>query len=291
MRKFLLKASSLFLLIAITSVGCSQSLKLNIVVFGAHPDDADYKVGGSATKWAKKGHNVLFVSITNGDAGHQEMGGRQLAKRRRKEAREAAKRFGIQYRVLSNHDGQLMPTLENREEIIKIIREWKSDIVIGHRPNDYHPDHRNASTLMQDAAYMVIVPNVVPGTPALSKNPVFLYMEDNFQKPQPFNPDICVDISGSYKQKIYAMSAHESQYFEWLPWTSHSLNEVPEGKEERLEWLAKKRMPVITEKERECLIKCYGEEKGSKITMAESFEVCEYGRRPSETEISQLLGL
>ena len=65
----------------------------------------------------------LFVSLTNGDAGHHEKGGGALAKIRMAEAKEAGKRFGVEYKVLDNHDGELMPTLENRKKIIRIIRQ------------------------------------------------------------------------------------------------------------------------------------------------------------------------
>lgn len=276
----------LFGILSFQTVG--QSPQMNVVVLGAHPDDADYKVGGTAILLAKAGHKVLFVSLTNGQAGHHILKGKELADIRKKEAAEAGKRFGVEYLVLDNPDGELVPSLEVRSQVIKVIREWNADVVIGHRPNDYHPDHRNTSVLMQDAAYMVIVPNVVADVPPLKKNPVFLYMEDRFQKPQPFHPDICVDISKVYEQKIYAMAAHESQYFEWLPWTSGQLNEVPAGKEQRLKWLAESRKPQLTKEKNDCLVKWYGSARAREIKWSESFEVCEYGRQPTESEIRQL---
>jgi LmbE family N-acetylglucosaminyl deacetylase len=262
--------------------------KTNVVVIGAHPDDCDIDAGGTAILFAKAGHNVLFVSVTNGDAGHQEKGGGALAKIRMAEAQEAGKRFGVKYVVLDHHDGELMPTLDIRLEIIRLIRQWNADVVIGPRPNDYHPDHRNTAILLQDAAYMVIVPNVAPDTPPLKKNPVFLYTEDGFQKPTQFQPDIAVDITSVFDQKIYAMAAHESQFFEWLPWTNGTLNEVPKTEAERLKWLAEWRKPGINEKTKESLVKWYGNEKAGKAKYAEGFEICEYGRRPSEEEIRQL---
>jgi LmbE family N-acetylglucosaminyl deacetylase len=262
--------------------------KTNVVVIGAHPDDCDIDAGGTAILFANAGHNVLFVSVTNGDAGHQAKGGGALAKIRMAEAQEAGKRFGVKYVVLDHHDGELMPTLDIRLEIIRLIRKWNADVVIGPRPNDYHPDHRNTAILLQDAAYMVIVPNVAPDTPPLKKNPVFLYTEDGFQKPTPFQPDIAVDITSVFDQKIYAMAAHESQFFEWLPWTSGKLDEVPKTEAERLKWLANWRKPGINEKTRESMIKWYGNEKADKAKYAEGFEICEYGRRPSDEEIRQL---
>lgn len=262
--------------------------KTNIVVIGAHPDDCDIDAGGTAIQFANAGHNVLFISVTNGDAGHHEKGGGALARIRRAEAQEAGKRFGVKYIVLDNHDGELMPTLDIRLNLIRLIRQWKADIVIGPRPNDYHPDHRNTAILIQDAAYMVIVPNVAPDTPPLKKNPVFLYTEDRFQKPTPFQPDITVDITTVLDQKIYAMSAHKSQFFEWLPWTMGTLDQVPTTEDERLKWLKEWRKPYSNDAVKQSLIKWYGEKKAETIQYSESFEICEYGRRPSDEEIKKL---
>lgn len=267
---------------------CFAQEKINVVVIGAHPDDCDIDAGGTAILWAKAGHNVMFVSVTNGDAGHHEKGGGALAKIRRAEAQEAGKRFGVKYVVLDNHDGELMPTLDIRLNIIRLIRQWNADVVIGPRPNDYHPDHRNTAILIQDAAYMVIVPNLAPDTPPLKRNPVFLYTEDGFQKPYPFQPEIAVDISTVFDQKIYAMAAHESQFFEWLPWTSGKLEQVPKSEADRLKWLAEWRNPKINDKVKKSLEKWYGAEKAGKIKHAEAFEICEYGRRPSDEEIRKL---
>ncbi len=275
---------SLFILLSF----CFAQEKVNIVVIGAHPDDCDIDAGGTAILFAKAGHNVLFVSVTNGDAGHHEKGGGALAKIRRAEAQEAGKRFGVKYVVLDNHDGELMPTLDIRLNIIRLIRQWNADVVIGPRPNDYHPDHRNTAILIQDAAYMVIVPNVAPDTPPLKRNPVFLYTEDGFQKPYPFQPDIAVDITSVFDQKIYAMAAHESQFFEWLPWTSGKLDQVPKTEADRLKWLAEWRNPKINDNVKKSLEKWYGAEKTVNVKHAEAFEVCEYGRKPSDEEIRKL---
>jgi LmbE family N-acetylglucosaminyl deacetylase len=266
----------------------AQQEKIRIIVFGAHPDDCDGDAGGTAILWAKMGNAVKFVSVTNGDAGHQEMGGGALAKRRIAEAMEAGRRFGVEYEVLDNHDGELTPDLKTRKDIIRLIREWKADVVITHRSNDYHPDHRYTAILVQDAAYMVIVPNIVPETPPLSVNPVFLYSQDNFQKPNPFHPDIAVAIDDVIDQKIYAMSAHESQFFEWLPWTAGKLDQVPEDEKARLEFIGQRYRGGVPDDVRETLIKFYGDKKGSTVKYAEAFEICEFGRRPDEKEILRL---
>jgi LmbE family N-acetylglucosaminyl deacetylase len=258
--------------------------KIRIIMIGAHPDDCDQDAGGTAILFSKMGYEVKFVSVTNGDAGHQTMKGPALAKRRFAEAQEAGKRFGVKYDVLDNHDGELLPTLPVRLQIIKKIREWKADVVIAPRPNDYHPDHRYTGVLVQDAAYMVAVPNVAPDVPALTKNPVFLYFQDGFQRPNAFRPDIAIDISDVFLQKIHAMDAHTSQMYEWLPWIGHYLQDVPANNADRERWLATIRAVEITPAVRSSLEKWYGKEKAAQVKHAEAFEVCEYGKQPNDEE-------
>jgi LmbE family N-acetylglucosaminyl deacetylase len=156
---------------------------LRIIVFGAHPDDAEYRGAGVAMKWAKLGHHVKLVSATNGDIGHWQMAGGPLALRRKKEVLAVAQKLGVTNEVLDIHDGEIMPTLENRRMITRLIRQWNADVVITNRPNDYHPDHRYTSILVQDSAYMVGVPFFTPDVPPLKRNPVFLYTSDRFQRP------------------------------------------------------------------------------------------------------------
>jgi LmbE family N-acetylglucosaminyl deacetylase len=263
--------------------------KLNIIVFGAHPDDCDNKIGGTAALFAEMGHHVKFVSVTNGDAGHFEKGGGALAKIRRAEANLAAKRLGIDaYTVLDNHDAELFPTLDVRHQIIREIRNWNADVVITHRPVDYHPDHRYTGVLVQDAAYLVIVPNVTPDTPPLKKNPVFLYLQDHFQKPYAFKPDIAVDITQSFSKKIDALDAHKSQFYEWLPWTSGKLSMVPKEIDKRREFLISIWSRSISPEVRKSLSKWYGNERSQTVKHAESFEICEYGKQPTDEEILKL---
>jgi len=261
-----------------------------IIVIGAHPDDCDIGFGGSAAKLAAAGHKVKFISVTNGDAGHQNMGGGALAKRRRAEAQESGRRLGIEYEVLDNHDGELLPSLNARLQLIRKIREWNADVVIGPRPNDYHPDHRYTGMLVQDAAYMVVVPNIAPDTPPLRKNPVFFYLQDRFQRPNPHRPDVVISIDDVFEKKIDAMDAHESQFYEWLPWVDGILDQVPKDKAARKVWLQKRfeaRGP--TPAVREALVKWYGQDRGGKVKWAESLEICEYGKQPTEAEIRTLL--
>jgi LmbE family N-acetylglucosaminyl deacetylase len=261
---------------------------LRIIAFGAHPDDCDIRSGGVAAKWAALGHKVRFVAVTNGDAGHHEQGGGQLAMRRRAEAIEAGRRLGIDYVVLDNHDGELVPSLDVRQQIIRQIREWKADLVLAPRPNDYHPDHRYTGVLLQDAAFMVTVPNVVTEVPALKKNPVFLYFEDGFQKPAPFRPDIAVSIDDVVDRKVDALDAHVSQVYEWLAWHDGTLAQVPKDPVARKAWLKKARMRPPSAQVREALVKWYGAEAAGKVQVAEAFEICEYGTRPDEAMLRKL---
>lgn len=262
--------------------------KINVIAFGAHPDDCDQGAGGVAAKFAALGHRVRFVSVTNGDAGHQAEGGGALAARRRAEAREAGRRIGIDYVVLDNHDGELLPTLKPREEIIRQIREWKADLVLAPRPNDYHPDHRYTGVLVQDAAYMVVVPNITPDTPALRKNPVFMYFQDRFEKPAPFRPDVAISIDDVFEKKIDMLDAHVSQMYEWLPWVADTLNKVPKDPAERKRWLMDTRGGQPSPPVRAALVKWYGADKGNAVRHAEAFEICEYGTRPDEAMLRKL---
>jgi len=257
-------------------------------MIGAHPDDCDEDGGGTAALFAQMGYSVKFVSVTNGDAGHQTLKGAELAKRRFAETQEAGRRLGVVYDVLDNHDGLLMPTLDVRLAIIRKIREWNADVVIAPRPNDYHPDHRYTGVLVQDAAYMVAVPNIAPDVPALKKNPVFLYYQDHFQRPNPFRPDIVVDITSVYDKKVSGLDAHESQMYEWLPWIGHYLDQVPKDKSERIKWLAKQRAGTINTEMRTSLEKWYGKEKASDVKYAEAFEICEYGTQPNDADIKKM---
>lgn len=277
-----------FFLTYSTSIAFAQDKPLQIIMIGAHPDDCDIKSGGTAALYVAMGHKVKFLSVTNGDAGHMNEGGGMLAKRRLEETKEVARRLGITYEVLDNHDGELLPTLPIRFEIIRRIREWNADVVIAPRPNDYHPDHRYTGVLVQDAAFMVGVPNVAADTPPLKKNPVFLYFQDNFKKPNPFQPDISVDISSVIDIKVHALDAHQSQFYEWLPWIGGYADKVPSGTAERKEWIKQLRGSGITPEVKSSLQKWYGVQKADQVKFSESFEICEYGSRPNETEIRRL---
>src|SRR5438093_2682865 len=209
---------------------------LRLLIIGAHPDDADYAAGGLAALYRAAGHTVKMVSLTNGDAGHHREPGRPLAERRRKEAAAAGAVIGATYDLFDIHDGELLPTLENRRHVIRLIRSFRPDLVLTHRPNDYHPDHRYTSQLVQDAAYMVTVPAVAPDTPHLAANPVIAYLPDDFQKPYPFEPSVLVDVGPVLGQIVAMMHCHTSQFYEWLPYNQGIADQVPADDAARRAW-------------------------------------------------------
>ena len=269
-----------------------QDGKLRIVCFGAHPDDCEIRAGGVGAMWAEEGHHVKFVSATNGDIGHWRTAGGPLAVRRFEEVQQAARVLGVKTDVLDIHDGELMPTLENRRTFTRKIREWKADIVMSHRPNDYHPDHRYTGVLTQDSAFMVAVPFFCPDTPHLTKNPVFLFYSDNFERPNPFKPDVVVAIDSVIEKKIDALVLMESQFIEGGA-TGYT-REFPETEEarqagrKRVRASFERRFAGIADKYRDKLIELYGEKKGKEVKYAEAFEVCEYGRQPTKEELVEL---
>jgi LmbE family N-acetylglucosaminyl deacetylase len=286
--------------LAITALGATFAQRptppddgrLRIIAFGAHPDDCELQVGGVAAMWAAKGHHVKLVSVTNGDIGHWREAGGPLALRRKAEVEAASKILGSTVEVLDNHDGELMPTLENRRALIRLIREWKADVVLAPRSNDYHPDHRYTAILVQDAAFMVTVPFICPETPPLKQNPVFLYYTDRFQKPNPSAPDIIIGIDGVMDKKLDALAVMESQFLEGGANGHEGL--MPKTSDERRKRVADVRAAhaarnvAIADRFRSLANEWYGPQRGATVKYAEAFEICEYGRRPDRAELKRL---
>ncbi len=263
--------------------------KVRVIVFGAHPDDCEIRAGGVGALWAARGHQVQFVSTTNGDIGHSRIYGAELAARRKAEALAADKHLGVATKILDIHDGELEPTLENRRQITRAIRQWAADVVIAHRPNDYHPDHRYTGVLVQDSAYMVTVPFFCPETPYLRGNPVFLYSEDGFERPNPFRPDIVVAIDEVIDRKVEALMMMESQFVEGGANGPYPKDDAERKiRAERAARGFRARSENTANRFRAKLIEWYGDELGKKVRYAEAFEICEYGRRPSAEEIRRL---
>jgi LmbE family N-acetylglucosaminyl deacetylase len=259
---------------------------LRLLIIGAHPDDADHHAGGLAALYRAAGHVVKMVSLTNGEAGHQSLRGTELIQRRRAEAADSGSVIGASYLVFNNPDGQLLPTLECRNQVIRLLRSFQPDLVLTHRPNDYHPDHRYTSQLVQDAAYMVTVPAVVPDLSHLPHNPVIAYLVDDFQKPYPFRPSVVVAVDNVFDQIVAMLHCHVSQFYEWLPFNSGQLEQVPAEDSARRRWLGERtaaRLRGQADRYRELLIELYGAERGARVQYAEPFEPCEYGAPLTET--------
>jgi LmbE family N-acetylglucosaminyl deacetylase len=266
--------------------------KLRIICFGAHPDDCEIRASGVAALWAAQGHHVKFVSVTNGDIGHWRDAGGPLARRRTAEVQRAAQVLGNATEVLDIHDGELLPTLENRRTLTRLIREWKADIVMSHRPNDYHPDHRYTGVLVQDSAFMVAVPFFCPDVPPLKNNPVFLFYPDGFQKPNPFQPDIVVGIDAVIEKKLDALDMLESQFYEGGALGSAALIPSDPAKQQDRRRQVRagfaRRDQDMAQRYRAKLADWYGKERAAKVQYAEAFEICEYGRRPNRAELARL---
>jgi len=258
---------------------------LSVLVFGAHPDDCDLRFGGAAMLYRRHGCAVRFVSMTNGDTGHFSMGGGPLARRRYAEAQAAAAIADIRYDVMDIHNGELEANVATRKLVIQIMREAKADLVLCHRPYDYHPDHRAVGVLVQDAAYTVTVPNVAPLSETLLRPPVVGYLFDNFVDPTPYAATVAIDIDEVMERKIDMVHCHVSQMYEWLPYNAGVLDQVPEDDVERRAMTARNlcaRFGDVAKASREALVRCYGQERAKQVKCAESIMVSQYGRGLTE---------
>lgn len=286
-RHFLLYAA----LCVIALPATAQQRDVRVIAFGAHPDDAELKAAGVATMWADEGADVKFVSMTNGDVGHFEMAGGPLAQRREAEVQECADILGITTEVLDIHDGELMPTLENRKTVARLIRDWQADVVMSHRRYDYHADHRYTGELVEDAAVIVVAPFFDPYSPRVEQNPIILHYSDGFQKPYPFQPDLVVGIDDAVEKKLDCVRAMPSQFADADSWQAKYLPNVPEDDEARADYILnhmRERFASTADTYRDRLIELYGEERGGEIEYAEAFEICQYGRQPSIEELKAI---
>jgi LmbE family N-acetylglucosaminyl deacetylase len=267
---------------------------MKMMFIGAHPDDGDGRAGGLAAKYVEQGGEAMFVSLTNGNAGHHIMRPDELAHRRREEARLAGEAVGATYVVLNNDDAHLTASLEVRDQVIGLIREFRPDLLLGLRPFDYHADHRAAGQVVVDASYLLTVPLVRPGVPIMEQMPVICYTFDGFQKPVPFRPDVVVAVDAYFDQKVAMLACHESQMFEWLPFNGGYLEQVPAREDKRMAWFrerCERRFSAATGRCRRELVDRYGFEQGSRVRYAEVFEVCEYGRQPDAETMARLFPL
>lgn len=264
---------------------------LRLLILGAHPDDAEYHAGGLATIYRGSGHVVKMVSVSDGAAGHHALRPGELAAIRRAEADAAAAVIGASAEVWEYPDGALQPTLELRGRIVREIRSFAPDLVLTHRVYDYHPDHRAVGQAVQDASYLVTVPNVMREVPPLFKDPVVAYMADLFTKPCPMAPNVVLDATEHIDTIVAMLACHRSQVFEWLPYEEGVLETVPADEPQKLAWLRAwylAHMRPRAERFREQLISAYGPQRGRQIEACEVFEISEYASRPDSVRRAEL---
>lgn len=252
---------------------------LKLLILGAHPDDAEFRAGGLACVYRALGHTVKMVSVTDGGSGHHAMKRHELIARRRKEAAAAAEIIGAQHEVWDFPDGYLQPTLEVRERIIREIRTFAPDLVLTHRPDDYHPDHRAVGHAVRDASYLVTVPLVVPEVPILRRDPVVAYLYDHFTKPYPFQADAVVDVTPHIEKILAMLGAHASQFFEWLPFNRREMDDIPDDAGVRAKLVYDyfhDRAHHLAQTYRAQVLAKYGADAMAKIEWVEVFEISEY---------------
>jgi LmbE family N-acetylglucosaminyl deacetylase len=278
--------------VAISATQPAPRRELRVIVFGAHPDDAELQAAGVATMWAAQGHKVKFVSATNGDIGHFSQAGGPLAQRRYKEVQECARILGITTDVLDIHDGELEVDLETRRAFARKIRDWQADIVIGHRRYDYHPDHRNVGILLDDTAVVVAAPFFVPDTPPTKGNPIYLSSPDWFDVPKPFAPQVVVDIDAVVDKKLACVSAMPSQFGDADSWQGRTLPDLPKdeaGRKAKILETVKGWLSAAADQYRPQLIARYGKERGARVKYAEAFQLNQYGRQVKPEDLDALL--
>jgi N-acetylglucosamine malate deacetylase 1 len=252
---------------------------LRLLIVGAHPDDAEFHAGGLTAIYRALGHTVKIISLTNGEAGHHAMSGLPLVARRQDEMRAAAAVIGAEQAMWPYRDGWLEPTLDLRWEMIRELRTFGPDLVLTHRTNDYHPDHRAAGNVVRDASYLVTVPAIVPEVPLGARLPVVAYLPDRFTRPNPLRGDVVIDVGDQLTPIIEMLACHESQVFEWLPFNQGILDQLPADSGARRAWLREWYLAYLrpqADRYRQELIATYGADRGSRIEYAEAFEASEY---------------
>jgi LmbE family N-acetylglucosaminyl deacetylase len=265
--------------------------KPRLLILGAHPDDAEFCAGGLATRYRQLDRPVKMISVTDGSSGHHQRSPQELIPLRREEAAAAGNVIGATYETWDFPDGRLQTTLKVRDRIIREIREFLPDLVLTHRPCDYHPDHRAVGQCVQDASYMVTVPHIVADVPAMRKDPVVAYMPDLFTRPTPLRCDVIVDIADELPTVSQMLACHRSQVFEWLAYEEDILETIPDEEDERLKWAQAwigRHIRTRADRFRDELVACSGSVQGAQIEFIEMFEISEYARQPDTEYLATL---
>lgn len=183
---------------------------LDVLVMAAHPDDAELSVGGTMCVLVKQGYRVGVVDFTRG-----ELGSRGTPEGRAEEAAAASAIVGLAAREnLGMPDGDIANTKENQQKVIEVVRRYRPHVVLINAHVCRHPDHCAAAKLATDAMFysglVKIETNEADGTPQEPWRPhhVLHYMQS-----VPFEPTFVVDVSDVWEQRIQAMQAFRSQFF------------------------------------------------------------------------------
>ena len=183
---------------------------MNIIFFGAHPDDLEFFCGGTIAKCVEQGHTVWMAAVTNGNAGSPKLGKSEIAEVRHAEAQAAARVLGAAGLIWMNEDDELLfDNQPTRMKFVDAIREAKADVIVTHNPNDYHPDHIACSKMATDARILSAVRLIETAHPHLGQSPELFYMDSTAGIN--FLPQFYVDISSSFDTKMKALSCHDSQ--------------------------------------------------------------------------------
>lgn len=258
-----------------------EEKRYKVLSIGAHPDDADTSASGLLYKLVDKGWEARLLSVTDGSAGMYDLSrcGAPLAAIRKAEAKKSGALIGATYDVWDLPDARLEATLENRERMIRYIREFQPDLILTNRPGDYHPDHRNTAILVADASYLLTVPSICSDVPAMKHMPVILYWGDDFKRPYPMQADVIVPIDGYQEGRVEMACCHRCQYFDWMYWPDRM---------DRKEWPWEQQVDALRQRffqgdrdarkqVEEVLVKKWGPEKAAKIQAVELYEICEFG--------------
>jgi len=192
----------------------------------AHPDDVDFSAAGTAAKWAQDGSELIYVILTDGNAGSHDRGmtRERLAQIRRAEQEAAAAVVGAKVCIfLGYQDGLLQPTLAARKRLVRVIRQYRPQAVVCGDPRRYfsgstyinHPDHRAAARLAVEAVFPAAEMNLLypdmaeEGLTGHKPNYVYISTRED--------PDTYVDVSDTVGLKIAALRQHKSQMGDWDP--------------------------------------------------------------------------
>ena len=180
-------------------------MKLDILVFGSHPDDVELGCGGTVIKEIKAGKKVGIIDLTKG-----ELGTRGTIETRTAETRTATEIMGVTIRENMNFkDGFFKDDEAHKLALIKKIRQYKPEIVITNAISDRHPDHGRGAKISVDSCFLSGLEKIVTDQEVWRPRAIYHYIQFNY-----LTPDIVVDISMEMNEKLQAVKAYSTQFFD-----------------------------------------------------------------------------